>query len=79
MKFAEGGKKRPNVLPMFNLRAKMKKPDLLKGPVSLSSGGWIRTNDLWVMSPTSYHCSTPQYVFNMNVSSLFQYYLKQLV
>ena|GEM_PF-6502336 len=24
------------------------------------SGGWIRTNDLWVMSPTSYHCSTPQ-------------------
>jgi hypothetical protein len=24
------------------------------------SGGWIRTNDLRVMSPTSYHCSTPR-------------------
>ena len=23
------------------------------------SGGWIRTNDLRVMSPTSYLCSTP--------------------
>ena len=28
----------------------------------ISSGGRIRTYDLWVMSPTSYHCSTPQYV-----------------
>jgi hypothetical protein len=28
---------------------------------SLSSGGWIRTNDLRVMSPSSYLCSTPQY------------------
>ena len=26
----------------------------------ISSGDPIRTNDLWVMSPTSYHCSTPQ-------------------
>src|SRR5215211_2631143 len=26
----------------------------------LGSGGWIRTNDLRVMSPTSYHCSTPR-------------------
>src|SRR5439155_349102 len=25
-----------------------------------SSGGQIRTADLWVMSPTSCHCSTPQ-------------------
>src|SRR5579875_2875029 len=25
----------------------------------LDSGGWIRTNDLRVMSPTSCHCSTP--------------------
>jgi hypothetical protein len=24
------------------------------------SGGWIRTNDLRVMSPTSFHCSTPR-------------------
>jgi hypothetical protein len=28
---------------------------------SFCSGGRIRTSDLWVMSPTSYHCSTPQY------------------
>jgi hypothetical protein len=26
------------------------------------SGGGIRTPDLRVMSPTSYHCSTPRYV-----------------
>ena len=26
---------------------------------SLSSGEWIRTTDLRVMSPTSCHCSTP--------------------
>ena len=26
---------------------------------SVGSGGWIRTNDLRVMSPTSYLCSTP--------------------
>ena len=25
------------------------------------SGGRIRTSDLWVMSPTSCHCSTPRY------------------
>ena len=24
-------------------------------------GGKTRTYDLWVMSPTSYHCSTPRY------------------
>ena len=27
----------------------------------LSCGGKTRTYDLWVMSPTSYHCSTPRY------------------
>ena len=34
---------------------------LLLQPVffDLGSGGRIRTNDLRVMSPTSYHCSTP--------------------
>ena len=26
-----------------------------------SCGGKTRTYDLWVMSPTSYHCSTPRY------------------
>ncbi len=28
---------------------------------SIGSGDWIRTNDLRVMSPTSYLCSTPHY------------------
>ena len=28
----------------------------------IGCGGRIRTYDLWVMSPTSYHCSTPRYV-----------------
>ena len=27
---------------------------------TLSSGGWTRTSDLRVMSPTSCHCSTPR-------------------
>jgi hypothetical protein len=27
---------------------------------ALNSGGWIRTSDLWVMSPMSYRCSTPR-------------------
>ena len=30
--------------------------------IVLSSGGRIRTDDLRVMSPTSYHCSTPHLV-----------------
>ncbi len=29
---------------------------------TLSSGEWIRTTDLRVMSPTSCHCSTPHQV-----------------
>jgi hypothetical protein len=33
----------------------------------LCSGGWIRTNDFWVMSPTSYLCSTPQYLFGLQI------------
>ena len=31
----------------------------------LGSGGWIRTNDLRVMSPTSYLCSTPHSVISV--------------
>ncbi len=31
----------------------------ITGRLENSSGGWIRTNDLRVMSPTSYLCSTP--------------------
>ena len=29
--------------------------------VGVGSGGRIRTSDLWVMSPTSCHCSTPRH------------------
>ena len=29
-----------------------------------SCGDRTRTYDLWVMSPTSYHCSTPRYSRN---------------
>ena len=36
---------------------KRKGPFLRNGP---GSGEWIRTTDLRVMSPTSYHCSTPR-------------------
>ena len=43
---------------------KTKKPLINQGLFLFSSGGWIRTNDFWVMSPTSYLCSTPQYGFN---------------
>ena len=28
------------------------------------SGSWIRTNDLRVMSPTSFHCSIPRYAYS---------------
>ena len=31
------------------------------GVVGVGSGGRIRTSDLWVMSPTSCHCSTPRH------------------
>ena len=30
-------------------------------PVLTCGGGQTRTDDLWVMSPTSYHCSTPRF------------------
>ena len=32
----------------------------VRSTVQTGSGGWTRTNDLRVMSPTSCHCSTPQ-------------------
>ena len=41
----------------------------------LSSGGRTRTYDLWVMSPTSYHCSTPR-CFNNAKLLLFFYSAK---
>ena len=45
--------------------APIKKAALQAAPQSC--GGWIRTNDLWVMSPTSYHCSTPRYFLGAKV------------
>ena len=38
----------------------------------VSCGGSTRTNDLWVMSPTSYHCSTPRYFVGAKVLLLFE-------
>ena len=38
------------------------KPEYIVPWFSLSSGEWIRTTDLRVMSPTSYRCSTPHQV-----------------
>ena len=35
------------------------KPEPAELWFTLSSGAWIRTKDLRVMSPTSYRCSTP--------------------
>ena len=46
----------PEVLELMQIHKKKEKRLLL----FLSCGGPIRTNDLWVMSPTSYHCSTPR-------------------
>ncbi|GEM_PF-1776858 len=40
-----------------------KKANLLKAGLIhylVYSGGWIRTNDLRVMGPTSFRCSTPR-------------------
>ena len=46
----------------FDVRLEIKKPAANATGLFPCSGGRIRTSDLWVMSPTSYHCSTPQYV-----------------
>ncbi len=35
----------------------------ISGRLGNSSGAWIRTKDLRVMSPTSCHCSTPRYLW----------------
>ena len=35
--------------------------------IQIGRGGRIRTADLWVMSPTSCHCSTPQYNSSQSV------------
>ncbi len=40
---------------------KRRPPSEMLGGSNWGSGGGIRTRDLWVMSPTSCHCSTPRY------------------
>ena len=42
----------------FNFAQKTKK--WLKTTFVIGSGGWIRTSDLWVMSPTSYRAALPR-------------------
>jgi len=42
-------------------------------PTSKCCGGRTRTDDLWVMSPTSYHCSTPRYIFLVLANFSFYY------
>ena len=36
----------------------------------MNTGGWIRTNDLQVMSLTSCYCSTPANLYNVKVAIL---------
>ena len=38
---------------------------------AIGGGGRDRTSDLWVMSPMSYHCSTPQYLHVQRYAHLF--------
>ncbi len=40
----------------------------LNQPHWLGGGGRTRTYDLWVMSPTSYHCSTPRCIVSAKVA-----------
>ncbi len=49
------------------------KKEELKKFLSDSCGGRIRTNDLWVMSPTSYHCSTPRCVCDCKDTTFFRF------
>ena len=46
----------------FDAPFEIKNPGAFAPGLFLCSGGRIRTSDLWVMSPTTYHCSTPQYI-----------------
>ena len=66
----------------FDASFKIKNPDAFASGFFLCSGGRIRTSDLWVMSPTSYHCSTPQYrganvVYPERFTKQFSNYLKK--
>ena len=49
----------------------IKNPGAFAPGLFLCSGGRIRTSDLWVMSPTSYHCSTPQFCGGCKVKTSY--------
>ena len=59
---AEGEK-----VPAASLAEAKEKPDRIVSLSGFGSGGRIRTNDLRVMSPTSYHCSTPHSGYSKRV------------
>jgi hypothetical protein len=42
----------------------------ISGRLENSSGEWIRTTDLRVMSPTSCHCSTPHRMLGYYTTSI---------
>ena len=52
---------RDSRLPHVLVGVNAKRPDIVSDQFNRGSGGRIRTSDLWVMSPTSCHCSTPRY------------------
>ena len=45
--------------------------------LQFGSGGWIRTNDLRVMSPTSCHCSTPRQFYTNQYKHLRDWVSRQ--
>ena len=55
-----------STLPIFTILChnfsgrEIKQKEERKKSLLNSSGGRDRTSGLWVMSPTSYHCSTPR-------------------
>ena len=55
--------------PVFHTSTNKKQVAIATCLFDFGSGGWIRTNDLRVMSPTSYLCSTPHYVISLWKSS----------
>ena len=67
-----GGAELSGVVARQKSPVKAKAPAVKPGPscCGFGSGGWTRTNDLRVMSPTSCHCSTPRCCERMRVSEI---------
>ncbi len=66
-----GGLNRPRLMSNQKPRIHFWKPGLTLC-LDFGSGGWTRTNDLRVMSPTSCHCSTPRCMPAISDSPLSQ-------